>query len=513
MTVCQGNIQRTMNANLYSLLSERFRARRTHTCIETDTGRCYRYGDLEQASARYARFLSGLGLEPGDRVAVQTEKTPQALFFYLGCLRANLIYLPLNTAYRQAEIEYFLDDAEPRFVLCDPGALDIVRALATARGIEHVFTLDAQGHGTLPDACSSTAPEFTTVAARDDDVAVILYTSGTTGKPKGAMLTHGNLVSNAKTLHQAWGWRADDVLLHALPLFHIHGLFVACHCALLGASTMLFLAKFNADTVVRLLPRATVFMGVPTYYTRLLANPTFGRETCGRMRLFTSGSAPLLAQTFEEFADRTGHRILERYGMTETGMNTSNPLDGPRVPETVGPPLAGVSVRIVSHDDRDLPAGEVGQLLVKGPNVFKGYWRQPDKTAEAFTADGWFRTGDLARRDANGYVAIVGRIKDLIITGGLNVYPKEIETYIDELDGVAESAVIGLPHPDFGEAVTAVVVRARGHEDMTEESLLQALKQKIAGYKVPKRVFFVAELPRNAMGKVQKSLLRNQYRV
>src|SRR3989344_8720770 len=382
MTVCQGNIQRNMNANLYSLFSERFHTHLARICIETEDGRRYRYGDLEQVSARYARFLTGLGLKPGDRVAVQTEKTPQALFFYLGCLRANLIYLPLNTACRQAEIEYFLNDAEPRFVLCDPSALDIVRTLTAARGIEHIFTLDAQGHGTLPDACAGTAPEFTAVATRDDDVAVILYTSGTTGKPKGAMLAHGNLVSNAKALHQAWGWRADDVLLHALPLFHIHGLFVACHCALLGASTMLFLAKFNADTVVRLLPRATVFMGVPTYYTRLLAEPAFGREACRSMRLFTCGSAPLLPQTFHEFRERTGHTILERYGMTETGMNTSNPLDGPRVPETVGPPLAGVSVRIVSSDGRDLLTGEVGQLLVEGPNVFKGYWRQPDKAAE-----------------------------------------------------------------------------------------------------------------------------------
>src|SRR3989344_7376466 len=439
MTVCQGNIQRNMNANLYSLFSERFHTHLARICIETEDGRRYRYGDLEQVSARYARFLTGLGLKPGDRVAVQTEKTPQALFFYLGCLRANLIYLPLNTACRQAEIEYFLDDAEPRFVLCDPSALDIVRTLTAARGIEHIFTLDAQGHGTLPDACADTASEFATVATRDDDVAVILYTSGTTGKPKGAMLTHGNLVSNAKTLHQAWGWRADDVLLQALPLFHIHGLFVACHTALLNTSTMLFLPKFDAGAVIAQLPRATVFMGVPTYYTRLLAEPAFGREACRNMRLFTCGSAPLLAQTFEEFEARTGHRILERYGMTETGMNTSNPLDGARRPGTVGPPLPGVQVRIVDNQDHDLPSGETGQLLVKGPNVFKGYWRLPDKTAEEFTADGFFRTGDLARQDTDGYVTIVGRAKDLIISRGLNVYPKEIEGYLHKLDGVAES--------------------------------------------------------------------------
>jgi malonyl-CoA/methylmalonyl-CoA synthetase len=325
------------------------------------------------------------------------------------------------------------------------------------------------------------------------------------------MLTHANLATNALALHQAWGWRPDDVLLHALPLFHIHGLFVACHCVLLNGTKMILLPKFDVATVMQSLPRATVFMGVPTFYTRLLANPAFGRETCGHMRLFTSGSAPLLAQTFEEFRARTGHEILERYGMTETGMNTSNPLNGTRRPATVGPPLPGVSVRIVNDGDQPLPAGEVGQLQVKGTNVFKGYWRRPEKTMEDFTADGYFRTGDLARFDNDGYVCIVGRAKDLVITGGLNVYPKEIETCIEKLDGVVESAVIGVSHPDFGEAVVAIVVRAPGRTDVTEAVILAALKQKIAGYKVPKRVFFVPELPRNTMGKVQKNLLRERY--
>ena len=501
-----------MNRNIYSVFSSRFPADRRATFIETADGRRFSYADLDAQSAHLAGFLRGLGAKPGERVAVQVEKSPQALFLYLACLRAGLIYVPLNPAYRQAEIGYFLEDAAPAIVVCAPELRDMVSAAAGTRDIGHVYTLDSAGGGTLVDLAAAAAPNFDTAALAADATAVILYTSGTTGSPKGAMLSHANLAANALALHQAWGFRPDDVLLHALPIFHIHGLFVACHTALLNASTMLFLPKFDAGTVIAQLPRATVFMGVPTYYTRLLAHPGFGRETCRRVRLFTSGSAPLLAQTFEEFEARTGHRILERYGMTETGMNTSNPLDGPRVPETVGPPLAGVSVRIVSNDGRDLPTGEVGQLLVKGPNVFKGYWRQPDKTAEAFTADGYFRTGDLARRDANGYVAIVGRSKDLIITGGLNVYPKEIETYIDELDGVAESAVIGLPHPDFGEAVTAVVVRAPGRADITEESLLQTLKQKIAGYKIPKRVFFVAELPRNTMGKVQKNVLRDRYR-
>jgi malonyl-CoA/methylmalonyl-CoA synthetase len=342
-------------------------------------------------------------------------------------------------------------------------------------------------------------------------VAVILYTSGTTGRPKGAMITHRNLAANGLALHRAWGWQPGDVLLHALPIFHIHGLFVACHTALLNASTMLFLPKFDAGTVLRLLPQATVFMGVPTYYTRLLAEPGLNKDTCRHMRLFTCGSAPLLPQTFQEFEQRTGHAILERYGMTETGMNTSNPLAGERRPGTVGRALPGVALRIVDDQDRDVARGEVGQLLVKGDNIFKGYWRLPEKTAEEFTADGYFRTGDLARMDADGYVAIVGRAKDLIISGGLNIYPKEIENYLDKLDGVLESAVIGVPHPDFGEAVVAVLVPRPGAPGPTEAGVVTTLKGQIAGFKIPKRVFVVPELPRNTMGKVQKNLLRDRY--
>jgi len=500
-----------VNENIYSLFCTRFPADLRSPCIELPDGQTLSYADLAAESARYARFLTDLGVAPGDRIVVQTEKSPQTLFFYLACLRAGFIYVPLNTAYRQAEIEYFLDDAAPRGVLCAPSLLDTMQSAAAQRGIEHVFTLDANGRGSLTDATAGASPTHDIHPAAKNDTAVILYTSGTTGRSKGAMLTHANLAANGLALHRAWGWRAGDVLLHALPIFHIHGLFVACHGALLNGSKMIFLPKFDAAEVARRLPQATVFMGVPTYYTRLLAEPAFGKEACRHMRLFTCGSAPLLSQTFHEFQQRTGHSILERYGMTETGMNASNPLDGPRRPGTVGLPLPGVSLRIVDDGGAELPAGEVGQLLVKGDNVFSGYWRLPEKTAEEFTADGYFRTGDLARRDGDGYVAIVGRAKDLIISGGLNIYPKEVESYLDKIDGVLESAVIGVPHPDFGEAVVAVVVRKPEDAALTEAGLIAALKKQIAGFKVPKRVFFAPELPRNTMGKVQKSQLRERY--
>jgi malonyl-CoA/methylmalonyl-CoA synthetase len=444
-------------------------------------------------------------------VAVQVEKSPGALFFYLGCLRAGLTYLPLNTAYRDLEVEYFLEDARPGLVVCAPERLAAVRRLADTQRVPHVRTLDAAGEGSVHKEARALEPRYPVEDVSANDVAVILYTSGTTGRPKGAMITHRNLAANALALHKAWGWRPGDVLLHALPIFHIHGLFVACHGALLNASKMLFHPKFDAAAVLRALPQATVFMGVPTYYTRLLADPAFGKEACRNMRLFTCGSAPLLPQTFHEFHERTGHTILERYGMTETGMNTSNPLDGPRLPGTVGPALPGVAVRIVDNAGHDVAPGEAGELLVKGDNVFKGYWRMPEKTADEFTADGYFHTGDLARMDANGYVSIVGRAKDLIISGGFNVYPKEIESYIDKLPGVAESAVVGVPHPDFGEAVVAVVVRTAGDTAVNEAGVIAALKDRIAGFKVPKRVFLVNELPRNTMGKVQKNLLREQH--
>ena len=500
-----------MSKNFYALLAERFHPHADAVALETPGGVHYSFAGLDREAARYASLYRALGLAPGDRVAMQIDKSPQALFAYLGCLRAGLIYLPLNTAYRDLEIAYFLENAEPKLVVCSPAQRDTVVRLAAERAVAHVHTLDAEGRGSLADAAAMQPDAFDTVSVNENDVAVILYTSGTTGKPKGAMITHANLASNGFALQKSWGFSSSDVLLHALPIFHIHGLFVAAHVALLSACKMIFLPKFDTATVMAMLPRATVFMGVPTYYTRLLAEPAFGKEHCRGMRLFTCGSAPLLAQTFHEFEQRSGHAILERYGMTETGMNTSNPLHGQRRPGTVGPALPGVAIRIADDKDREVAAGEVGQLLVKGGNVFKGYWRMPVKTAEEFTADGFFRTGDLARMDAGGYVAIVGRAKDLIISGGFNIYPKEIEGYIDKLDGVLESAVIGVPHPDFGEAVIAVIVQKTGAAELNEATVIAALKSQIAGFKVPKRVFFVVELPRNTMGKVQKNVLREMY--
>ena len=506
----QGSEQDVDN-NIYTVFQSRFPQDRAKNVIETDEGRGYSYYDLERESARYANFLTQLGIEPGDRVAVQVDKSPQTLFLYLGCLRAGCVYLPLNTAYTESEVAYFLGNAEPAVMVCRPQAHEKIAGLAADNGVNHVFTLDDRGEGSLPQQASQLAAEFDTVTCATDTLAVILYTSGTTGRPKGAMITHGNLAANGLALHEAWGWTQDDVLLHALPIFHIHGLFVACHCVLLAGGKMIFLRKFDVPAVKRLLPQATVFMGVPTYYTRLLADPGFDKHTCRTMRLFTCGSAPLLEQTFHAFQQRTGHTIVERYGMTETGMNNSNPLAGPRVAGTVGPALPGVSVRVVDDTGQPVPPGAVGQLQVLGKNVFAGYWRMPENTAKEFTSDGYFRTGDLAKADENNYIAIVGRDKDMIISGGLNIYPKEVEGLIDKLDGVAESAVIGVPHADFGEAVTTVVVRTPGGDDITETMIIQYLKEKLANYKIPKRVFFVDTLPRNTMGKVQKNRLREAY--
>jgi malonyl-CoA/methylmalonyl-CoA synthetase len=499
------------NANLYELLQSRFPVDPGRTAMEMPDGSRCSYGDLEAQAGRYARFLSDLGAQKGDRVAVQVDKTPQAVALYLACLRAGLIYLPLNTAYREDEIDHFLSDAEPAIVVCSPHRAPIMEKLAERYGIRHVHTLDAAGKGSLTDGSCNCAPEFAPVYCEPDDVAALVYTSGTTGHPKGAKLTHRNLASNALTLHKTWGWVPSDVLLHALPIFHVHGLFIATHCALLNGSPMYFLPRFEVHDVMRYLPKSRVMMGVPTFYTRLLAESSFGRETCGDMRLFISGSAPLLAQTFEAFRARTGHTILERYGMTETGMNTSNPLAGERIAGSVGFPLPGVSVRVVNDAGEDLATEAVGNLQVKGDNVFKGYWRLPDKTAQEFTEDGYFKTGDLAKIDQRGYVSIVGRVKDLIISGGYNIYPKEVELRIDDLEGVVESAVVGLPDADFGEAVTGIVVREPGASHLTESLVIDRLKRSLANYKVPKRVFFVESLPRNAMGKVQKNALRLSY--
>ncbi len=499
-----------MNQNLYALFESRFPVDRDAVFLETEHGSTVSFRDLDEVTARFASYFTGLGLKPGDRVAAQVEKSPQALFLYLGCLRAGLVWLPLNTAYQSAEVEYFLGDAEPRAVIAQPKTLVWMDAICTRLTIPHLLTLDEHGQGTLIERSAAATTTFDTLMRGADDLAAILYTSGTTGRSKGAMITHRNLSSNALALHKTWGFRPGDVLLHTLPLFHVHGLFVACHCALLNGGKMIFHSRFEAAAVMRALPYATVFMGVPTYYVRLLADDKFDAAHTANIRLFISGSAPLLTETFGAFRERTGKVILERYGMTETGMITSNPLDGERKGGTVGPPLPGVSVLVVGADGAPLNTDEIGDILVKGDNVLPGYWRMLEKNAEEFTADGYFKTGDVGKLDREGYLSIVGRSKDLVITGGYNVYPKEIELLLDELPGVAESAVIGVPHPDFGEAVTAVVVQKPG-ATLVESDVIAALKGKLANFKVPKRVHVVNDLPRNAMGKVQKNVLRQQF--
>ena len=480
-------------------------------CIETADGTIITYGDMERRSGRYADALVRLGVGPGDRVAVQVEKSVEVIFLYLGCVRAGAVFLPLNTAYTPAEIAYFLGDAEPRVFVCDPGRMAALAPIAAKAGVTHTMTLGADGRGTMAEAAAGASETFSDVARGPDDLAAILYTSGTTGRSKGAMLSHDNLASNALTLVDYWRFTRDDVLIHALPVFHTHGLFVATNVTLMTGSSMILLPRFDAGEIIRLLPEATVMMGVPTFYTRLLARPDFTRELVGHVRLFVSGSAPLSAETHKEFEARTGHAILERYGMTETNMNTSNPYEGERVAGTVGFPLPGVELRITDPDTgKELPQGEVGMIEIRGPNVFKGYWRMPEKTKAEFREDGFFISGDLGKIDERGYVHIVGRGKDLIITGGFNVYPKEIETEIDAIPGVVESAVIGVPHADFGEGVTAVVVRDKS-SNLTEQDVLKTLNERLAKFKLPKRIIFVDDLPRNAMGKVQKNLLRQEH--
>lgn len=496
-----------MNDNLFALLTRRLPDDSGRLVMETESGKRYTWGDLDRLTSRFAGVFARHGLAPGDRLAAQVDKSPESLFLHLACLRYGLIFLPLNTAYRRRELAYFLSDAEPALVVGRPGHESVLQTLAGADTV--LYTLGAGGTGTLSEAASRVDPYTDCRTTDAGDTAAIVYTSGTTGRPKGAMITHGNLASNAATLVEAWGFAANDVLLHVLPLFHVHGLFVACHCALWSGAAMRFLLDAGTDNILRFLPQATVMMGVPTHYIRLLEDERLDRQRCRKMRLFISGSAPLLPQTFEEFERRTGHAILERYGMTETGMNTSNPLGGPRVPGTVGPPLPGVDVRIIKPDGAPAGTGEIGVLQVKGPNVFKGYWRKPEQTAEEFTDDGWFVTGDLASRDNNGYIRIEGRHKDLIISGGYNIYPREIELCIDAMPGIIESAVIGLPHADFGEAACAVVVR-EPDSAVTESEIIEYAKNELASFKAPKSVRFVDALPRNTMGKVQKNILRDQ---
>lgn len=478
--------------------------------LRTECDRSWTYSDIYRQAGLLAGYLASLGLEPGDRVTVQVAKSPESLCLYLGCLKAGFIYHPLNLAYKSQELDFFLADAEPSVVIVDPGNVPTIESIAKKHGIKRIETLDEKGSGTLIEKAAMTNMDIDTVQRDRDDIAALLYSSGTTGQPKGIMLSHDNLFSNMQTLCDSWGFSGEDRLLHALPIFHVHGLFVAIGCVMLAGASMRWLPGFNATEVIKFLPECTVLMGVPTYYTRLLAADGFNATVCENMRLFVSGSAPLLTVTFAEFEQRTGHRILERYGMTETNMNTSNPLHGERKPGTVGLPLAGVSIRVVDESGSTLPAGETGDLQVRGPNVFKGYWRKPDKTAADFSADGFFNTGDKGNIDNHGYLSIVGRAKDLVISGGLNIYPREIESFIDDLPGVKESAVIGVPHADFGEAAVAVVV-AESDATISEGNIIAACKQQLADFKVPKTVELVAELPRNTMSKVQKNVLRETY--
>ena len=480
------------------------------TFVEDSKGRVWTYGEMLEESARLAATLEKLGVSPGDRVAVQVEKSVPALMLYLACVRAGAVYLPLNTAYTLNEIEYFVGDAEPSLVVCDPRNRAGIAEIAAAKGAS-VETLDEAGEGSLIEKARTAPTDYEDVARGSDDLAAILYTSGTTGRSKGAMLSHDNLLSNALTLRELWRFTSSDRLIHALPIFHTHGLFVATNVILMSGASMHFLPKFDPDKVIRLLGSSTVMMCVPTFYVRLLQHSGLTREAAANMRLFISGSAPLLAETHRAFFEKTGHAILERYGMTETNMNTSNPYEGDRIAGTVGFPLPGVDLRVTDPASGNaLPQGETGMIEVKGPNVFKGYWRMPEKTQAEFRADGFFITGDLGIIDDRGYVHIVGRGKDLVISGGYNIYPKEVETEIDQLDGVVESAVIGVAHPDFGEGVTAVVVRKPG-ATIKEQDILDGLSDRLARYKQPKRVIFVDELPRNTMGKVQKNVLRNSY--
>jgi malonyl-CoA/methylmalonyl-CoA synthetase len=499
----------TANANLFSRLFDSLDDP-NRLAIETQSGERITYGDLIARTGKVANVLVERGVRVGDRVAAQVEKSVENLVLYLAAVRAGAVYLPLNTAYTLNELDYFITDAEPSLVVCDPAKAEgIAKIAAKVKG--KVETLGADGKGSLTDAAAKAKSEFPTIARGNDDLAAILYTSGTTGRSKGAMLSHDNLASNSLTLVDYWRFTDKDVLIHALPIYHTHGLFVASNVTLFARASMIFLPKFDPDLIIKLMARATVLMGVPTFYTRLLQNPGLKKDTTRHMRLFVSGSAPLLADTHREWADRTGHAVLERYGMTETNMNTSNPYDGERVAGAVGHALPGVSVRVTDPETGKVLAPEtIGMIEVKGPNVFRGYWRMPEKTKSEFRDDGFFITGDLGKIDDKGYVHIVGRGKDLVISGGFNVYPKEIESEIDAMPGVIESAVIGVPHADFGEGVTAVVV-CHPESKVDEGSVLKGLEGRLAKFKMPKRVFVVDELPRNTMGKVQKNILRDMY--
>lgn len=499
------------NGNFYKALENCFDRAADRTAFVSRDGSSVSYGEVAKLSSAYAGALAGLGVRTGDRVTVQVKKSLANVALYLGALKLGAVYQPLNTAYTPAEVEFFVSDAEPALIVTDPSTRDAAEAIAARNGVPAVATLDAAGGGSLNERAVSSAPLRETALRAPDDVAALLYTSGTTGRSKGAMITHRNLSSNALALCDIWRMHDGDVLLHALPIFHTHGLFVALNTAFLTSARILWHESFHAGDVIAALPEATVMMGVPTYYARLLDTGLLTPELCRRMRVFISGSAPLLSQTHVQFEEATGHKILERYGMTECGMITSNPYDGARVPGTVGFSLPDVTVRIADKTGAPLGFGEIGTIEVRGPNVFKGYWRLPEKTAEEFREDGFFISGDLATMDAEGRVAIVGRGKDLIISGGLNVYPKEIETEIDALPGIAEAAVIGVPHPDFGEAVVAVAVATRSENRLSESDMIARLALRLAKFKTPKRIIFVDELPRNTMGKIQKAVLAARF--
>ena len=505
--------------NLFAALRAAFPANLDSVAVETDHGLHYSWRDLDRASAMMANLLEGLKLPKGSRIAVQVEKSVEAMMLYLATLRAGYVFLPLNTAYQSAEIEYFIGNAEPAVVVCSGLNFGWVSKIAFKAGTHHVFTLNDDRTGTLLERAAPQKDQHRIAVKSADDLAAILYTSGTTGRSKGAMLTHGNMLSNAQMLKSYWGWKKGDVLIHALPIFHVHGLFVAIHGALINGSKMIWLAKFDPKFVIAKMPEATVFMGVPTLYGRMLSEPSLTKTAARNMRLFIAGSAPLLIETFTEWQQRTGHTILERYGMSETVMLTSNPYaadkrhggQSERRGGTVGFPLPGVKLRVQGDDGKTLPVGEIGSIQVKGPNVFQAYWRMPEKTKEEFTADGFFKTGDVGKIDERGYVVIVGRSKDLIISGGYNVYPAEIEGYINEMPGVAESALVGVAHPDFGEVGVAVVIAKPGAK-INADHIIATLKSQLANFKIPKKCFVVPELPRNTMGKVQKNLLREQHK-
>lgn len=485
-------------------------AGKTTSFLRLPSGQVITHQDFLATGAQIANVMMQIGLKPGDRVAVQVEKSPEALALYAACAQAGLVFLPLNTAYTVDELGYFIENSGASLIVCDAGSEAKLGDIANALGAR-IETLDADGSGTLMDQAYVMPVSFPTVDRQGDDLAAFLYTSGTTGRSKGAMLTQNNLLSNAQTLVKEWRFTPDDVLLHALPIFHTHGLFVATNVTLAAGSSMIFMPKFDLDQIIGRMPDATTMMGVPTFYTRLLEDARFTKDLAAHMRLFVSGSAPLLAETHVQFEERTGHRILERYGMTETNMNTSNPYEGERRAGTVGFPLPGVELKITNPDNGEtLPNGEVGQIEVRGPNVFKGYWQMPEKTAAELREDGFFITGDLGKIDEDGYVHIVGRNKDLIISGGYNIYPKEIELVLDDQPGVLESAVIGVPHPDFGETVLGVIVPENGASPDTE-AMMAAVRKSLARFKHPRKLVVLDELPRNTMGKVQKNVLRDQY--